>query len=320
MKNLSFVFILLVLAACAPVDALQLPAGEVGSLEGQSQMPVETSPRIQMGDGRTVEIIGGDEDTLREFVQRWLIPVYPGAPGGVTTVRFGALPEILPVEIPIPKGAHIVASVQEPNSFTQIILDVDLSSDEITAFYSQSLDGSGWQSAPQESHSGFVGSGDLPARYCLESDKAYLEVWAIETSDGPTDVRLNLYASMVSNFCQASGPGLMDEGMSLIPSLKAPAGTQTLGGGAGSSGDGSAYVSTDLDSSLTVEALLEHYNAQLVAGGWELVEQGTTPVVAWSTWELADMDGDVWGGTLFVMKKHMTADRLFAMLSVDKTP
>ena len=112
----------------------------------------------------------------------------------------------------------------------------------------------------------------------------------------------------------------MDEGMSLIPSLEAPVGTQMLGGGAGSSGDGSAYVSTDLDSSLTAEALLEHYNTQLVAGGWELVEQGTTPVVAWSTWELADKDGDVWGGTLFVMNKHMTADRLFAMLSVDKTP
>lgn len=322
MKYLSLVFILLVFTGCAPVDAFQNPTktAEAGSFEGQSQAAVESNPPIQTSDGRKVEIIGGDEEALREFIQRWITPVYPGAPGGVTTIRIGALPEELLAEVPIPEGARIIASVQEPESYTQIFLDVDLPSDDITAFYSQSMAGAGWQPAPQESQSGFVGSGDFPARYCLESDQAYLEVWHLEVPGEPTDVRLNLYTTAAGNFCQAGGPGSMDEGMSLIPSLEAPVGTQMLGGGSGGSSEGSSYVSTDLDTHLSVEALLEHYNDQLVAAGWELAEQGVTPVVAWSTWELADKDGDVWGGTLFVMEKHLATDRRFAMLSVERAP
>jgi len=51
--------------------------------------------------------------------------------------------------------------------------------------------------------------------------------------------------------------------MGLIPSLKAPRCAQMMGGGGGSSGDGSAYSSTDMEASLTASELLAHYNAQL---------------------------------------------------------
>ena len=112
----------------------------------------------------------------------------------------------------------------------------------------------------------------------------------------------------------------MDQGMSLMPALEAPAGTRMLSGGSGGSSDGSAYISSDLETSLRAEELLEHYNAQLVSAGWELVEQGSTPVAAWSTWKLTSEDGDAWGGTLFIMEGQLNAEKRFAMLSVERAP
>jgi hypothetical protein len=112
----------------------------------------------------------------------------------------------------------------------------------------------------------------------------------------------------------------MDQGMSLIPSLKAPRGARMTGGGGGSSSDGSAYSSTDMESSLTAEELLAHYNAQLEQAGWKMVDQGLSDVVGWSTWRLADKAGKEWGGTLMVMEKPLTPERRFALLSVERIP
>jgi hypothetical protein len=266
-----------------------------------------------------VEIIGGDEETLREFIQRWLTQVYPGAPAGETRVWIGKLPEDLPVEIPLPEGARVVASVRERETFQQIILDMTQTPEEITAFYAKALGESGWQPAPQGSPGGgFVGPADVGERYCLREDEAYLEVWSLEKPGGLTDVRLNLTVPADVYMCQERGPESMDRGMSLIPSLKAPRDAQMRGGGGGGSGDGSAYSSTDLETSLTAGELLEHYNAQLKEAGWELVDQGLTEVVGWSAWRLTDEDGDEWGGTLIVMEGRVAPDRRFALLSVER--
>jgi len=326
MKRLSFLLVLvLFLVGCVPVENNQPKAQGVSTSEApvsvESQGNVVVAPSGPSGGGRTVKIIGGDEESLREFVQRWLTPAYTGAPGGETQVWMGAFPEKLPVDLPLPEGARIVASVQEPEVYTQVILDTALTSAEVTDFYSRTLSAAGWQSAPQaQQGGGFVGPEDSSLRYCLEGEKAYLEVWSLETPGGPTDVRLNLYPPANASFCRNSEQGSTDAGMSLIPSLVAPPGTRVTGGSSGSSGDGSANVSTDFESSLTVEELLAHYNAQLEEASWELVDQGVTQVVAWSTWKLKDQNGDEWGGTLFVLKGHLSETRRFAMFSVERAP
>ena len=320
------IIILLALASCAPIDLVQPSAqeqahpAESDTIEGESQTAIDVNPPVQTGEGRSVEIIGGDEESLRQFVQRWLTPLYPGAPAGVTTVRMADMPPDLPAEIAAPEEARVIASVQEPKTYTQIILDADLTAEQVSSFYAQNLPDSGWGPAPQGTQGGFIGSGDFPARYCLNGDDAYLEVWAVDVPGEPTDVRLNLYVDSAGSFCQERGPGTLDDGMRLIPSLQAPAGVQMLGGGSGSSGDGSAYVSTDLETELSAKELLEHYNTQLLAARWELANQGDTPVVAWSTWSLRDEDGNQWGGTLFVMEGQLNVEKRFAMLSVERGP
>ena len=322
MKTFLLLLVAFLLVGCAPASTPQpAPPQEAQVETTESLKSSSRSTEAVVPAGQSVEIIGGDEASLREFIQRWLAPVYPGAPGGMTTVRIGEMPADLSVDVPLPKGARIAGSVQQPESYTQIILDANLTPAQVTEFYSQTLSSAGWQPAPKEPQGGgFVGSTDFPARYCLREDEAYLEIWSLEKPEGMTDVRLNLYAPAQAYFCQEREAGSMDEGMSLIPALEAPSGTRMMGGGSGSSGDGSSYISSDLESSLSAEELLEHYNAQLVSAGWELVEQGTTPVVSWSTWKLTDKNGKAWGGTLFIMEGQLNPEKRLAMLSVERAP
>jgi hypothetical protein len=110
----------------------------------------------------------------------------------------------------------------------------------------------------------------------------------------------------------------MDPGTKLIPSLEAPDGVQIPSSGAGSSSDGSAYNTADLETDLSIDELLAYYNSQLEQAGWELVDQGTSEVVAWSAWKLIDEKGDEWGGNLIMMDNHLDSDRRFAIVSVEK--
>jgi hypothetical protein len=333
MKYLYPLFVILFLAACAPIGTVQpqeqaeAPSGTLSAVASQSQIfDMVDTPSGQTGGTRDVEIIGGDEETLREFIQRWLTPIYPGAPEGETKVWIGELPDDLPVDIPLPEGSRVVASVQDLSPFKQIILDAPQTPEEITAFYAKALSEAGWQAAPQAaSGGGFTGPADMGERYCLREDEAYLEVLSQERPGGASDVRLQLSDPAEFNVCQERGAESMDAGMSLIPPLKAPRGARMTGGGGGSSAGGgsgneSAYSSTDMETNLTAKDLLAHYNAQLEQAGWKLVDQGLSDVVGWSAWKLVDKEGGEWGGTLLVMESRLFPDRRFAMVSVERAP
>jgi hypothetical protein len=143
-------------------------------------------------------------------------------------------------------------------------------------------------------------------------------VSSVENPGEPTDVRLNLQAPVEFYLCQENDPGYMDPGSKLIPSLEAPDGLQIPSSGAGGSSDGSAYTTADLETSLSIDELLAHYNAQLEQAGWQLIDQGTSEVVAWSAWKLTDDEANEWGGTLILMDNRLESDHRIAIVSVEK--
>lgn len=319
MKLISFVLLCLALASCVPVEAASTDAEADLAVAPQVEVQtvVEEIKVDPLADGQ-VEIIGGDEESLREFIQRYLSPIYPGAGEGETKVLIGNLPDDLPIDLPLPDDARIVASVQQSSGFTQVILEASQSPDEVGAFYNQSLVDLGWQPAqPHQEGSGFVSS-NQGERFCLDEGDAYLELLFLERIEGRTEVWLTLHSPVVSNICQEGDSGYMDPGSSLIPALEAPPDVQTSGSGAGGSSDGSAYSTADLKTSLSIEALLAHYNVQMEQAGWEQVDQGTSEVVAWSAWKLTDEAGDEWGGNLIVMDNRIGSERRFAIVSVEK--
>lgn len=325
MGRAFLLFLCLAVMACAPVapQLVKLPQEASGGSQVEIQTVVEEIAVGQAaGNSGSVEIQGGDEQTLREFIKRYFARVYPGAMNGDTKIVIGGLPDDLPLDLPLPESARVVATVQEPEAFTQIILDAPLSPDQVDAFYSQAISDLGWTPAPpRPSGGGFTSFEEPRARFCLGEDEAYLSVYSKEQAQGSSDVRINLQTSPdVIYSCQEQDPGYMDPGSHLIPSLESPQGALLSGSEAGSSSDGSAYNSANLETDLSVDELLAHYNGLLEENGWKLVDQGTSEVLAWSTWKLADAKGDPWGGTLVVMENRLESSRRFAMVSVEKMP
>ena len=301
-----------------PLEAVQTDTAADLPAAPQAETVVEEINLDEVADGQ-VEIVGGDEQSLRKFIQRYFSPIYPGAAEGEKKILIGSLPDDLPIDLPLPEGAQVVASFQEPSAFTQVILDVPLTPDEIESFYTQTLTDLGWKPAPaHQPGGGFVSSEDAGGRFCLGESDAYLEVRPLEAPEGLTDVRLNLQAPVEYFACQEQDAGYMDAGSHIIPSLEAPQGVQITSNGAGSSSDGSAYNSADLQTSLSINELLLHYNTQLEEAGWKLVDQGTSEVVAWSAWKLLDDQGDEWGGNLIVMDNRLGSDRRVALMNIEK--
>lgn len=169
MKWLFLILICLALLGCMPLEAAQTDTP--ADLPVSPQVEIETvveEINLPQSKGGQVEIIGGDEESLREFVQRYFSPIYPGAGDNEKRILIGSLPDDLPIDLPLPEGARVVATVMESSAFTLVILDALQTPDEVEAFYAQSLADLGWQPAPEhQPGGGFVPSGDSGGRFCL---------------------------------------------------------------------------------------------------------------------------------------------------------
>lgn len=320
MKRFIWIFACLALASCVPLEAVQTDAATDSPVASQNEVETVTEENNHpQSAGGQVEIIGGDEQSLRKFIQRYFSPRYLGAGDGDTKILIGSLPDDLPIDLPLPEDAQVIAYIRQPYAFNQVILDVPQTPEDVLAFYTQSLADLGWRQAQaNQPGGGFISVEVSSGRFCLGENDAYLEVRALEAPEGLTDVLLTLQVPVDAYLCQETGPEYMDAGSRLIPSLEAPQGVQISSSGSGGSSDGSAYNTADLQTSLSIDELLSHYNAQLEQAGWELVDQGTSEVVAWSAWKFLDDQGDEWGGNLIVMDNRLQSDRRVAIVSIER--
>ncbi len=124
----------------------------------------------------TVEIIGDDEQALREFIRRWFTTLYPSpAPEKATIIWIGKLPEEIVVDFPLTKGAQVVASVQDPYSDLQVIADVPATMDEFLSNYAELLTKSGWKTPPDISAGiGFSSASEPWFTFCDDQGEAAL--------------------------------------------------------------------------------------------------------------------------------------------------
>ena len=79
----------------------------------------------------------------------------------------------------------------------------------------------------------------------------------------------------------------------VLPPLYAPPAAQQFdegGGGSERHVNANARVITTLD----LPALAAHYMAQLRAAGWQTLQEGMTPSLAWSIWTFVDAEGEGW--------------------------
>lgn len=294
----------LVLSSCANINK-----------NAQDDTPTENTSNESVSE-KSFEVVGGDEETMREFIKQWLIPVYPDGSNQDVTVYISSMPENIPYDLPAPDGARVIGSITGNWTDYLLIFDSSLSSKSIHEFYAQSLIEKGWHEAPTQESGGFTSQSDLYSGYCYKDDIAFLSVETPSLPDRKTGIRLSLDITPDTYMCNPdSNFGAPYTG--LIPSLNAPNGMMVQGGSS-SAGDIDAEVTATLKGNLSEIELAEFYNEQLLTAGWTIQNSDNGGGSAWSNWTFKDEKETNWIGTLIVIKASPDSDTLFALLRIQK--
>jgi hypothetical protein len=208
----------------------------------------------------------------------------------------------------------------------EIVLESDLSPQEVLDFYRARLAALGWQE-PEEIQSrqegGFLHSNfgtDTNSIFCQQSSGAGLTLQTLPLEGTTTTVRLNISLERERNPCSNLNMRQRHHRMyEMIPSLTPPAGAQQQGGGGGS-GSGEAHTTATLKTDLALNVLAQHYADQLSQAGWTKTDAGTSGPTAWHTWHFTSEDQESWSGMFFILKTPGKSDEYFAFIRATWTP
>lgn len=208
-------------------------------------------------------------------------------------VLLGRAPTDLPA--PLPPGSRVIGTVTStglpgrgPN-LTTVYLDSGLTPGQVIAHFTTAL-GAAWKQAnnglsPSEAQGGFQQT-SLPST-----------VLFYRTT--PPQL-LRIFTTVVGSVTQVSLSQQMDEGvMHLLPSLSAPppvppgfltlprlsapeGSTVSLTGA--SNGEDGVTQKARIETTLSRQALMAHYAAQLRQAGWTVMTQASTPVASSTIW------------------------------------
>lgn len=307
-----------VLSGCASIIPQEDIQNEPASGEIQQEITSSGSESDMSSPGIDVEVVGGDDASLREFIKQWLLPVYPDGSSDIMTVYIASIPKDVPYDLPAPDDARTIGSITGGWVDYLLMFDTGLDINAIHEFYAQALADKGWQEAPiNQGGGGFVSQSNQYQGFCQEDGKAYLSIETPSISEAKTAIRLSLDTSPDSYMCNPDNPNQGISHENLIPQLKAPEGALVQGGGSGGS-DKDAEISASIKSDLSSTELVEFYNEQLLAAGWEMQNTSSGDGAAWSNWRLKDEQGVNWIGSLLVVKSAPDKDALFALLRIIK--
>ena len=274
-----------------------------------------------------------EEGVPREFVERIV-----GGPNANFYV--GELPpaERLGFELPVPEGARVVGSTLsgEGEAYNAAVyLETEGSSDETVSFYRRALLADGWAQGQTYEQAGFLGSGDLQeqAVFCRDTTVLYFNDFAdVPAEDSPTQLTLQIY-----NYPLARGSTPCDQDEQNyynipIPGLVAPPESMTLyldGGGGDPGAGGSSSVL--LQSDLGAEAIVDFYDAQLLAAGWtardgaevgvgddEDSDSGEDGPIVWRRYSFTS-DGAPWLGLLQILSDNAFPQQYLGQVIVIRT-
>jgi hypothetical protein len=273
-------------------------------------------PLVAQDANEPIDVIGGDEAALREFISRTFVPLY-GLPNDDTRrILIGELPAEFPFALPIPENARVIGSMVLGDAVgTQVILDSPEPPDAVIDFYTTALNEAGWETIqPGVTGAGFANSTPIAAVFC-DADENYVLVTAVRMGEGSTDVRIHTQSPAQLNQCSPIPQANSQPGAAILPALEVPPGATMQGGGSSSGSNGEWGITASLLSDLSAAELAESYNQQLEAAGWTMIENGSAEGMAWSTWTTEDAEAQAWAGTLIVLESP-AADARSAFLQV----
>lgn len=269
-----------------------------------------------------------NDDLLRKLALALLVPRYSGESYEEPQLLVGELPPDLPFTLPIPDGARLLGTLllgkraaTSPVDRTMIVLDTALSGDEVIAFYEAKLPAEGWnaEDLPFRHRGGFMPSGaERPAMANFDRGEQgpSLRFMCLPAPNDRTTVQVTV-AEQPAMSVREQRQMMGRDFMRMLPEMPAPAGSEQVQGGGGSSGpdhvDSRATIETDLD----VPAVGAHYRTQIQRGGWELRDSGESGPVAWSAWAFTDHEGQPWTGIFTAVRQPGMPRRYHLYVSGD---
>lgn len=291
---------------------------------GQEQGEVVPSKEPVTEDEATSLVIGGDEEALREFIDRFIKPAYNGSFYGERLVLIEKLPEDLPFDLPLPEDHRIIGSVIQGSVYggPQIILDVGLSPEEVMEFYDAELTGDEWRVAPDPGLRGFRDGQYLGKSFCYNEDEAYLTINPVEMETGMTSLRVHIDMDSEGQYTPCNNSYFGGSGYEiwhgLIPDLVVP-GIRIQESSTGGVGSGEEqHVTANFKTSLSAEEIISRYNEQLIEAGWEMVGENNLANFSFSQWQIVDGNDEEWSGLLVVIGQEHASDKYFAMVQIIK--
>lgn len=234
----------------------------------------------------------------------------------------GRIPTPFPADLPIPEGARVIGGIARGDWAAELAVDVTQSPDDAIAFVEAKLTAAGWQTPTLAYEAGgFVVAPYRTKTFCLSEDGPAIFVTARKLATGTTDLRymLQTFKDQPSNVYTAckQPPSPYIWPMEL-PALVKPEGAKQFSmGGGGTENTYSQAVS--IETELSVQALREHYDAQLREAGWQAQERGGDNRAAGSTWTFTDRRGQPQQGMLFVLQQDASKPEKFVYLQVTRS-
>jgi hypothetical protein len=267
------------------------------------------------------EAAGTEAAGLRRLAER-IVGTW-GPPGHMRVAfHVAALPDDLAVPLPIPAAFDVVGSLVRYELDTlvslQVVLDGPPHTSEAFEALRSAFEADGWTvfSDAEQVEVGFVPTiPTLFARACAPADGedarpvAFLN--ASPGAEGRSDVRVDLTSEGWLGACAPAHRPERDR-YAPLPTLAAPEGGEVSG----------SLVSVDVEDAtahavlrgaVEVEAIVEHYEAELEAAGWSRLPGGASDDFGTrSPWSLVSDAGRLWVGLLTVDRPTRTGP---AMLS-----
>ena len=260
---------------------------------------------VMAQDGGSDRVVGGDEASLRNMLDRIVNASYLPA-SERTTVYVGEVnPDAFPFEMPIPEDATVIGTLVRTSLYApnEVYFNTSQSAQAVVDFYDAALADAFTRLDDDNMMFGQTGgfpSANRPMNtvYCHNETNGTFNILS-SSLEGTTDVTVAFLDNVVGNICETdpqSGARL-PRAMALLPELTIPEGAEIepyfYGGGGGGDFEASSTAKL-LTETLTASDIADFYIREIESQGWDTRESESTAFGGWAVFTLQDENGERW--------------------------
>lgn len=207
----------------------------------------------------------------------------------------GAIPDWLPIQIPVPENSRVLGShVSNPNKIS-IIIESLLSIQEIHDFYSHTIRNLGGEEHEVE-YSPLIDPTHATWRFFYPTGQR-LHMTAVPLDSGSTHLRLHVLGDLSRGQGENTVPMSLASSLAsdsvLAPFLELPSEITERCSSYATDSKGQ-LITLAMTTNMKISALIEYFHQKLVNANWRIVNQSSDSQVAWSMWTQTSNQIQIW--------------------------